>query len=225
MARTRRTYSDIITDVRRKLNEPTASESFWTDADLLQYLQEAKDLREAELLGHHEGYNTKIFKADLVAGQRSYELPEEVTVVQRVWSTQVGEKVLLDEDRQHYGSYELDSVQGVTTSFRLSDNHILLHPTPSDSTTDGLIIEADISDDRVTLQGKLPDSWPPQLESLLTFDTAIAAIEMQGVAADVENSALAPLIRSQRRLETAITDMIYRRSHNVITGPWFDWGT
>lgn len=223
MARARRAVSALITDIRRKLNEPDSSDSFWTDGDLLAYLQEAKDLRELQLIGHHEGWQTQEFKYDIVAEQSSYKIPEEATLVKRVFYQRNGYRAPLVEDRQHYGSFD-DNVQLDPRSYRILDDHIILYPTPGQAITDGLIVDVDVSDDRLQISSKLPDSWPPQTESLLIYDTAISALEMQGVDADLENSSFGALKLNQQRLERAWNEAIQKRSFGIVVGPSFDWG-
>lgn len=225
MARARREMSELISDARRKLNDGTdGSTSYWSDADMLAYLQESFDELEMMLLANHEGYNTTVYDADIVQGQRDYPLPEEVTTVKRVFYVRSGGKVALEEDRQHYGYYLDDDTTGEPLTYRLVDNAVVLYPTPGNNVTGGLSVEADISADRLSLTSKLPDSFPPQSETYLITCTAIKALEAQSVDSDLANSQLEALVRGKVRMERRLEDMAYRRSYGITTNPGFDWG-
>ena len=84
MARARRVWSTMRTEVRRLLRETVAADSFWTDPELLDYFNHAIDLRVMILADQHEGWVTDTYDADLVANQNEYLIPEGTGRIKRI---------------------------------------------------------------------------------------------------------------------------------------------
>jgi hypothetical protein len=135
VARTRRAWSLIRTDVRRLLNDEDSSSPHWSDADLLALFNECKDHREMHLFEQHEGYGVYRYSDSIVAGQQEYALPEETGRVRTVFIVQSGGamKRAIHQDRQYAGTYQGDDTQTSSLNFTysLKDNHLFLYPCPS----------------------------------------------------------------------------------------------
>lgn len=230
MARTRRQWSSLRTDIRRWLNDEDATTPHWSDADLLAFFNESKDEREMELLGTHEGYSIFRYNDDLVAGQQEYALPEEAGRIKTVFIVDSGgdKKRAIHQDRQFSGTYQGDNTEAGYNAFTysLKDNHLFLYPCPSASVTDGLQLEIEIATDRIASDSdKLPDSWPPFAETLLVFDTAISALSQQATAeGDLGDSQLNFLLRRRSRYEERWLDYIATRTSSYIVSPGFNLG-
>lgn len=230
MARTRRAWSLLRTDVRRLLNDEDASSPHWSDADLLALFNECKDHREMHLFEQHEGYGVFRYSDSIVAGQQEYALPEETGRVRTVFIVQSGGalKRAIHQDRQFSGTYQGDDTQTSSLNFTysLKDNHIFLYPCPSESVTNGLQFELETPTDRIENDSdKLPDSWPPFAETLLVLDTAIAALEMQASAeGDLGESQLNPLRIRRGRYEEQFDSYTASRTTSYVTSPGYNWG-
>ena len=228
MARSRRTWSSIRSEVRRKIND-TGTTQHWSDTDLLDYFNAAKDEREMQLFGVHQGWGVSVANANVVAGQRSYVLPEQTGRIKTIYyvSSDGNNKRILNQDRQYIGSYQGDDTQyGPPVSFNIKDNHIYLYPTPSESITNGLQIEIEALSDRIENDNdKLPDSWPGFVEVLLVYDTAILALDAQATAAgDLGESQIAYISRARDRFEKNWEDYIFQRTQGVIASKGFNLG-
>ncbi len=230
MARTRRAWSELRTDVRRLLNDEDTSSPHWSDADLLALFNESKDHREMHLFEQHEGYGVYRYSDSIVAGQQEYALPEETARLRTLFIVDSGgaRKKVIHQDRQFNGTYEGDDVQAGVYDFTysLKDNHIFLYPCPSTSVTSGLQMELEAATDRIANDSdKLPDSWPPFAETLLVLDTAIAALEMQATAeGDLGESQITFLIRRRGRYEDQWDNYTASRTTSYVTSPGFNWG-
>lgn len=230
MARTRRAWSELRTDIRRLLNDEDASTPHWSDADLLALLNECKDHREMHLFEQHEGYGVFRYSDNIVAGQQEYALPEETGKVRTIFIVDSGgaRKKVIHQDRQFNGSYEGDDVQAGVYEFTysLKDNHVFLYPCPSVSVTGGLQYELEVATERIANDSdKLPDSWPPFAETLLVLDTAIAALEMQASGeGDLGESQINYLIRRRGRYEDQWDNYTASRTTSYVTSPGYNWG-
>lgn len=229
MARVRRVWSELRTDVRRLLNDDGASQH-WTDADLLALFNECKDHREMHLFDQHEGYGVFRYTDSIVAGQQEYALPEETGKVRTVFIVSSGgdRKKAIHQDRQFSGTYLGDDTQAGYESFTysLKDNHVFLYPCPSSSVTNGLQLELETPSDRIANDSdKLPDSWPPFAETLLVLDTAIAALEMQATGeGDLGESQINFLIRRRGRYEEQWETYTASRTTSYVISPGQNMG-
>ena len=230
MARPRRAWSELRTDVRRLLNDEDSSNPHLSDADLLALFNESKDHREMHLFDQHEGWGVFRYSDSIVAGQQEYALPEETARIRTVFIVDSGGAIkrAIQQDRQFSGTYQGDDVQAGTNNFTysLKDNHIFLYPCPSAAVTNGLQIELETATDRIANDSdKLPDSWPPFAETLLVLDTAIAALEMQATAeGDLGESQITFLIRRRGRYEESWDDYTASRTTSYVTSPGWNQG-
>ena len=230
MARTRRAWSSLRTDVRRLLNDEDSSNPHWSDADILALFNECKDHREMHLFDQHEGWGVYRYSDSLVAGQQEYALPEETGRIRTVFIVDSGGdiKKAIHQDRQFTGTYLGDDTQASSNAFTysLKDNHVFLYPCPSESVTNGLQYEIEAATDRIANDSdKLPDSWPPFVETLLVLDTAIAALEMQATGeGDLGESQINFLIRRRGRYEDAWDNYTASRTTSYVTSPGWNQG-
>jgi hypothetical protein len=229
LARTRRVWSELRTDVRRLLNDDGSTQHY-SDADLLALFNESKDHREMHLFDQHEGYGVFRYSDDLVAGQQEYALPEETARVRTIFIVESGgaRKHVIHQDRQFAGSYLGDDTQAsyARFSYSIKDNHVFLYPCPSESITGGIQYELETASDRIANDSdKLPDSWPPFGETLLVLDTAIAALETQATAeGDLGESQITFLIRRRGRYEDLWNDYTASRTTSYIVSPGWNQG-
>ena len=84
MPRTSRQWTAMRAEIRRLLRETTASLSYCDDTDLLDYFNQAIDLRTMDMADAHEGWVADVINADIVGSQKEYTLPEGTGRVKRV---------------------------------------------------------------------------------------------------------------------------------------------
>lgn len=221
MARTRRSWSELRTEVRTLLGQSSAASSHWTDAELLTLFNQALDLYQFDLYGKHEGWGLKVHQADIVADQRDYKLPEDIGDIKKVFYVKGSYKYALEQDRQHSGVYPA-SDSGFAqdpTSYHIVGNYIFLTPTPLENVTDGLEIEAETFGDRIANDAdKLPESFPLPLETLLTVETALSALE-RWAAADLSTLSSTPWSALKVRRDTLFdvyTKYVAQRTNGIV---------
>lgn len=230
MTRARRAWSDLRDDVRRLLNDEDTTSPAVTNSDLLALFNECKDYREMHLFTQSEGYGVQRYSADIVAGQQEYALPEESAAIRTVFIKDSGGayKRAIQQDRQYTGGYLGDDTQAGVNQFtyQLLDNHMFLYPCPSESVTDGIQYHLESATDRIANDSdKLPDSWPPFIETLLVLDTAIAALEMQATAeGDLGESQITFLIRRRGRYEDLWDDYTASRTTSLVCSQGWNQG-
>jgi hypothetical protein len=182
MARTRRSLRELIDEVFRMLRE--TDDEFFDRQDLIDLWNQAKDEREMELHGAHEGFGLARISTDLVAGQADYEIPEDMGRLKRVLRVVQGQEIPLGRDELWSGPVAQESTGSGPTylpSYRLVGSMIRLSPAPSaDEADPALIIEFEASTERMTEDThKLPMDWPIFSETLLVLDTWEAAYQIE----------------------------------------------
>ena len=181
MARARRAWSTLRTEVRRLLRETTAAGSYWPDADLLDYLNHAIDLRVMQLAEQHEGWVTDTYDADLVANQGEYAIPEGTGRIKRVLIVATEgsasyEMALVRNERWSEGLYETgaagaDPGRGYRPDYRFKGEFVILSPAPTFARTNGLKFEIEGAPARIAADGdKLDLRFPDSMETLLIYD-------------------------------------------------------
>lgn len=218
MARSRRPWSTLRTEMRRYLGDTDAPYTY-SDELLLDAFNFALDDRALDLGLEQQFYTTRRFLSDLVAGQAFYDLPEAIGRVVRVLRR-------FDDGRE----FELVRFQGeeepTATSaigpyslptYRFLGANIRLSPPPSAAQTDGLVIEAEIAEDHFTGDANLlPLSWPIWMEELLKLDAMLIVLEQEQeeggeLQADGESSTLR--LRERRsKYARKLEDYLQRRT-------------
>lgn len=225
--RERRNWSTIRAEIRRSLND-TGTTQHWSDTDLLDYFNRAKDEREMDLFNSHEGWGVYRYNANIVANQEEYELPEETGRIKTVFyvSSDGQTKTVLVPDRQYTGSFIGDDETGVPRTYNLKDNHIYIYPTPTEAITNGLQLEIERLSERIANDNdELPDSWPGFAETLLVYDAVCKAIGVQATAAgDLGESQIAYVRSERERYERKWEDYVSTRTQGVIVSKGFNLG-
>lgn len=140
------TLGSYITAVRDMLNQPNASNSFWSDAELTRYLNEAIRIYFLEVTNNDEGFWTKSTTLDITTGTETIALPADCFEVKGVWKVVTSGRVPL--------SYRNNTSGGVITqpgggsggetyfpSYSFKESALQLNPVPNYSETGGLYLE------------------------------------------------------------------------------------
>lgn len=171
MPRSRRTLSSLFGDFSRHLRE-LGVHKHWDEDTFLLFFNEEKDLLEMQLQGRHEGFSIETWVTDIVEEQSHYKIPTHVARVKQVLRVYPGSSrvrpLVRDEQISTSRSTDSGSPNAVPT-YRMIDDYIVLSPTPSESVSGGLKIEAEVASDRLTSGSTVPTSFPIFAETLLVL--------------------------------------------------------
>ena len=128
------TAGKLLNNVRNLLNQPNPSNSFWTDLELLEYLNEAIRIYFAQVLKNSEGQFTALADLDIVSGTETVALPSDFFEV----------KALYIQRNQGYDilTYQPNLTSGYNTTvgngaslyspyYFFRGNNLVLRPTPN----------------------------------------------------------------------------------------------
>ncbi len=138
------TAQDLISSVRVLLNQPNPLNSFWSDEELIRYLNEAVRIYFAEMSMINEGQFSKQVDLDIVTDTDTVALPSDFFSIKNVFKKVTNGYIMLPYRNNVTEGY---STQGGTSgnnylpyySFRV--NSLLLRPVPNFSETGGLRVE------------------------------------------------------------------------------------
>lgn len=190
MTRLRRTWLDIRAAIRRLIRETDETAPWWPNALLLDLFNDAMDKRTMDLALSTEGWVTDEIVTNVVANQREYSLPEGVGRVKRVSiaKTLNGttiEQPLRREERWGTALISDESASGTDPywdwpTYRLVGELIVLERPIGENITEGLRIDTESAFTRLSGDSsKLTIKFPAVLETLLKYDTAVAALHVE----------------------------------------------
>lgn len=225
MPRSRRTWGTLKGEIYGLLRE-TEGSSYWSPGLLLQLWNDNMDMRAAELIKTFEGWMTDTFQTNLVAQQAEYTLPEGTEQVHKVWWVRdpSGNAHRIELTRDELVGGHTTSVGTVggwdhLPTYRLVGELLVLNPPPANSITNGLEIEipalpAHFEDD----DSKLDQKWPLFAETLLKYDTAIAALGVEGSQGEIPRGVVDPLMQMHAIHNSRWQELIERRSQGRTFG-------
>jgi hypothetical protein len=126
------------------LNQPNASNSFWSDAEITRYLNEAIRIYYLEITNNDEGFWTKIADLDVVSNVETVALPTDCFEIKAVYKAIPNGYVVLPYRNMESESYTTQGGSGGSTyfpSYYFRENSIVLRPVPNFSETASLRIE------------------------------------------------------------------------------------
>lgn len=138
------TLGKLITDVRNFLNQPNASNSFWTDQELTEYINDGIRLYFTEVAQANEGYFlSPATDLDITANVEGIALPTDCFELRTVHK-----KVTNGYEILEYRNNVTDSFTTIGGNNSLTyrpyyffqGNNLILRPTPNFSETAGLRI-------------------------------------------------------------------------------------
>lgn len=137
---------NMITSVRRLLNQPSPDNSFWSDSELTEYLQEAVRVYFAELTNLDEGHFGKVADLDIAQNAETVSLPSDFFEIRALYKKTSGgtQYVMLPYRNNISEGY---NTQGGTNSeqyfpyYYFRGNQIVLRPTPNFAEVGGLKLE------------------------------------------------------------------------------------
>lgn len=138
------TLTTLLGEVRLLLNQTSATNSNWTDAELTQYINEAIRRYFAEVVQVNEGQFSAQTDLNIVTDTDTISLPADFFKVIRLYK-KVSQGYEILSYRNHFD--EGYSTQGGTSSnnyapyYYFRDNSLVLRPIPNFSETAGLRLE------------------------------------------------------------------------------------
>ena len=134
----------LITNVRNLLNQPNPSNSFWSDAEITEYLNEAVRMYFAQVIANSEGHFTTTTDLNIVTDVETVALPTDFFEAKALY--------IQRNNGWDICPYVPDVTSGFTTNsgsssnmytpyYFFRSNNIVLRPTPNFSQTAVLRLE------------------------------------------------------------------------------------
>lgn len=213
----------LIQNVRNFLNQPNASNSFWTDLELTEYLNEAVRIYFTELTFNQEGYFTVKTNLDITNAVETVALPTDCFVV----------KALRKKVNQGFEilPYQNDLLSGYATVggtapeaylpyYCFRGNSLVLRPTPNFSETAGLELEYMQFPDQLTAAtDTLTNQVSPIFKQLIEMYAVWKAKVKESLVNGVDVSSIAQ--NQLNMLYTNFKEAIwYRSKHPTYVTPY-----
>lgn len=181
------TFGNLKTRVRRWLNEPTASESFWTDNFLQETINSNYRLRCAEIHMAAEGAFISVQQRDITANQYRYAWPSNFQRLNKleIVRTDGARQTLRRFERQEGGLVAPGTgtgADGYTPTYRPTGSGFDLEPGPVTTVTNGLRLEyisvpAELESDTDSLHADFPGIF----SELIVLDSAISCFNTESI--------------------------------------------
>lgn len=189
------TLGSYITAVRDMLNQPNASNSFWSDAELTRYLNEAIRIYFLEITNNDEGFWTKVVDLNVVSNVETVALPTDCFEVKAVYKTIPNGYVVLPYRNMESDSYTTQGGTGSTTyfpSYYFRENNLVLRPVPNFSETAGLRVEYIYFPDMLASPGDtMSDNVLPIFKQLIEMYAVYKAKLKESLTNGTDTSSLA----------------------------------
>lgn len=140
------TLGKLITNARNMLNQPSASNSFWTDGELTEYINEGIRMYYAEVIQNLEGHFQTTTTLDIVSGAEEVSLPSDFFEARSLY--------IIRNNGWEILQYINDVTSGFSTTgggnnnsqmyepyYFFRANKLVLRPTPNFSQTGALRLE------------------------------------------------------------------------------------
>ena len=139
------TLNKLLFNIRNLLNQPNPVNSFWSNGELTEYINEAIRMYFAEIIKNSEGY----FLAtpallNITANNETVALPDDFFEMRGLYiSRNNGWEILPYQNNVTTGFFTDGGSGGntYTASYYFQGNNIVLHPTPNFSQTGALRLE------------------------------------------------------------------------------------
>lgn len=134
----------LLTEVRTQLNQRDPTNSFWTDVELLGYLNDAVSIYFVEAAQANEGYFTTVTNLNITSGNDTVDLPSDCFQVKILYKKLTDGYAVCPYNNSVTVGY---STQGGSDSnsfipsYKFRGNSLILNPVPNFSETAGLKLE------------------------------------------------------------------------------------
>lgn len=134
---------ELLTNIRNMLNQPNATNSFWTDDELLVYVNEAIRRYFTEVVQNANGEFNAAVSLDLTANSDTVALPSDFFQVRALYRTvPQGYEMLAFRNNLTEGFYTgVGGGSSYQPYWYLRGNNIVLRPTASFAETGAFLLE------------------------------------------------------------------------------------
>lgn len=185
----------LVFSVRSLLNQPNATNSFWTDVELIEYINEGVRMYFAEVSTVDEGQFTKSVTLDVVANVETIDLPADFFEARALYKVVNGGYSILPYDNNITSGY---STQGGTGGdsylpyYFFRENSLVLRPVPQFSETASLRLEYIAEPDVLNMANDLlPPGVSPIFKQLIEMYAVYKAKLKESLVNGVDTSSLA----------------------------------
>lgn len=189
------TLGSYLTAVRDLLNQPNASNSFWSDAELVRYINEGIRMYFLEVTTNDEGFWTKTADLSMVANVETITLPSDCFKVKAVYRAVSQGYVVLPYRNAESDSYSTISGGAGDTylpSYYFRENSLVLRPVPNSDQTNALRIEYIYFPDSMNAAGDTTGTnLLPVFRQLIEMYAVYKAKMKESLVNGVDTSALA----------------------------------
>lgn len=138
------TLQNMIGRVRRLLNQPNRNNSFWSDEDLTDYINDAIAIYFSEVKHNNEGLFTVTTTLNVTANTETVSLPTdcfEVRALYKKYSNGWSPLPYRPRSDESYNTEGIGDSSAYLMYYFLRSNNIVLRPLPGFSETGGLQLE------------------------------------------------------------------------------------
>jgi hypothetical protein len=197
-----------------KQKDPT--NSFWSEVELISYVNEAIRLYFLECTINNEGYFTTTTDLAIVSGSETVALPTDCFEVKNLWKSVTNGYILLPYKNSLTDSYSTQSGGGTDSylpSYYFRGNNLVLRDTPNFSQTAGLKLEYIQFPDTMIYGGdSMTNQVSPIFKQLIVMYAVYKAKLSESLANNVNLYAAAK--QNVDELYTIFKDTISNRSKN-----------
>lgn len=138
------TLQNLISSVRRMLNQPEPTNSTWQDSELTDYLNEGVRLYFLECVQANEGYFTTTTTLNIASGVETVALPTDCFQVKALYKAVTDGYILLSYNNNMSSGYSSQGGSAGDTYlpyYYFQGNNLVLRPTPQGAQTAGLKLD------------------------------------------------------------------------------------
>lgn len=133
----------LITNVRNFLNQPNPANSFWSDQELTEYINEAIRMYFAEVILNMEGQFIAVTTLGVTADQETVDLPSDFFSIRALYIQRTNGWDILAYSNDITAGF--DTTSGGSLTYRplyfFRGNKLVLHPTPNFTDASNLRLE------------------------------------------------------------------------------------
>lgn len=188
------TIEELIENVRNMLNQPDSTNSFWSDAELTEYLNEGVRRYFAEVAPLFDGQFTTTVSLDIVANAETVELPDDCFSVKALYKKMNQSYAVLKYRNNILESYATTTQSGDSyiPYYYFRGNSVVLRPIPGASETAGLLLEyVQFPDTMVNGGDSLTAQVAPVFKDLVQMYAVTKAKTKESLVTGVDTTTLA----------------------------------
>jgi len=134
----------MLQSIRNMLNQPDPNNSFWSDSELLEYINEGVRIYFAELTNIDEGHFVTTASLNITSGSRTIALPSDFFKVKVLYRVDGNDRIPLNYRNNLTGGFSTDgntSGSGYLPDYYFQGNNLVLVDTPNFTEASGLFME------------------------------------------------------------------------------------